>query len=191
MIPISAEQISAADEMYNVIQAKLSAKKGHHHEVRVACSARMAGTFLMRSFNLSLDNYVPGDMVESEEANEKGKNLVEVMDHMLTFWGVTLDPTRVSVENGFGTPLYFGLLETQDRLEADYDEIRLRYELDYEIGSYAASLAVAWIIADCAKELDPHISFNIAVWGFLEGTRTAPRKLKAIRRSSGAPDLAG
>jgi hypothetical protein len=34
--------------------------------------------------------------------------------------------------------------------------------------------ATSLLIQHCARALDPHIAFNIAALGFVEGTKTAP-----------------
>ena len=79
MQSITQPQIDAAQEFANTVVAELRTDKGVHAETAVASVARMAGTFLFRSFGFQLPDVEPGGVVLSEQANEAGPRLIQIL----------------------------------------------------------------------------------------------------------------
>jgi hypothetical protein len=69
-------------------------------------------------------------------------------------------------------------LETQKKLEQLYTPVKARLGLSREEAAQAAAVATALLIRQCAKVLDPNIAFGIAVYGFVEGSKTAPEPVE-------------
>ena len=67
MATLTKEQTDAAGEFAN---ATIAALKIGEAPTIIAASARMAGTYLFRSFDLELPGLKPGQIVLSEAANE-------------------------------------------------------------------------------------------------------------------------
>ena len=91
MTSLKQEQISAAQELVNKTIDLLKTDRGVHVETAVAGTARMAGTFLFRSFNFPINSIQPGQAVLSDQANEQGPRLIQVLGGMLSHIGVSLD----------------------------------------------------------------------------------------------------
>jgi hypothetical protein len=83
MSSTAEKQFAAAREFNTVIVDKLTNEKGVHANTAIAAAARMAGTFLFRSFNLPLQNLEPGAAILSDAANEKGPFLYDLMSGVL------------------------------------------------------------------------------------------------------------
>jgi hypothetical protein len=112
--------------------------------------------------------------VFSEQANEQGPRLVEVLSEILAQLGVELDRTRLGEEPGPDNQPQLGFLETQKLLEPPFAAIRSRHGLSEQESAEAGAVATALLLRQCAPVLDPHVAFNLAVYGFIEGAKTAP-----------------
>jgi hypothetical protein len=174
---ISPQQITAAEEFSQTTIEVLANERGVHAETAIAGTARMAGTFLFRSFNFPLDDATPGQPVLSEQANEQGPRLMNILSGVLEQMEIRLDGGRaagpISAEN---EPL-LDFLQTQKRLEPKYSEIKDRFGFSYEVAADAVSVATAILIQQTSEVLDPHIAFGIAIYGFIEGTKTVPESI--------------
>jgi hypothetical protein len=143
-------------------------------ETVIGSVARMAGSFLLRSFGLPLAGIEPGAVVLSERANEQGPRLVQVLAAVLQGIGVTLDDTRLAGAQSAAKGQRESFLQTQETLERQFTEIRDQYGLTDAESADSAAAAVAVLIKNCAQLLDPHVGFGLAVYGFIEGAKTAP-----------------
>jgi hypothetical protein len=168
--------LSAANEFYSVILEKLRNEQGVHAETAIAAAARMAGTFLLRSFNLPIENLTPGDAVLSDAANEKGPVLINVLEGVLKQIGVSLDPGKISLDQQSGDKPHFSVIETQALVENSLAEVKSKHQLDYEEAARAAAITTAFFVKECSSVLDPHAGFSIALYGFVEGSKTVPQK---------------
>jgi hypothetical protein len=145
-----------------------------HAETAVAAVARMAGTFLFRSFGFDLAGVAPGQAVLSEQANEAGPALIRVLAGALAELGVTLDEAKLGAPQLEASRPTLDFLATQGRLEPEFAAIRARHGLSLTEAADAAAIATAFMIHQCARVLDPSAAFGVAVYGFVEGTKTAP-----------------
>ena len=174
MPALTKQQLDSAQELAAASIAALKSEAGIHPGTVIAATARMAGTYLFRSFHLQLSDIQPGQAVLSDEANAKFPILIETAARLLSRIGITLQ----SAPSGLPTPPKdqptLGFLETQRILEPAFHPIRTRYEFTSEQAAYAAAAATALLISHCAKALDPNIAFSIATLGFVEGTKIAP-----------------
>ena len=91
MVSLSQEQVEAAQAFADTTVAVLQTERGVHAETAVAGTARMAGTFLFRSFGFAPEGVKPGQPVLSDEANEQGPRLIEVFGFSLEQVGIKLD----------------------------------------------------------------------------------------------------
>jgi hypothetical protein len=134
----------------------------------------MAGTFLFRSFGFSVKDIEPGQVIFSDQANEQGPVLIEILGIVLSQTGVVLDVEQYGSDGGTENQPNLSFLETQKRLEPKYSDIRERYGLSLQEAAEACAVATALLIQESSTVLDPNVAFNIAVYGFIEGTKTAP-----------------
>jgi hypothetical protein len=168
----------AALDFFNATIEFLTNDKGVHIETAVAATARMAGTFLFRSFGFGVPDAKPGQAVLSEEANEKGPQLVNILAGILDANGIKIDEVALESDPGPEHEPHLTFLETQPPLESLYEAIRKRHGLSYEEASWAAAAATAGLAIQGAGALDPAISFSIAVYGFIEGSKTIPAPIE-------------
>ena len=174
MSSLRQPQIDAAKEFVNTTVKSMQTDRGVHAETAVAGAARMAGTFLFRSFGFSLKDVEPGQPVLSEQANEIGPRLVEVLCEILPRVGLSLDPSRLGGTPGPENQPQQSFLETQKLLEPKFSEIRIRHGLSEQEAAESGAVATAIIMRQTSQALDPHVAFGIAVYAFIEGTKTAP-----------------
>ena len=171
---VNKQQIEAAQEFANITLDALNTELGVHAETAVAGVARMAGTYLFRSFDLPMGDIQPGQVVLSDIANEQGPALIEILGGALTQIGVSLNEEELNGEtNAEGQPRQ-NFLETQVLLEPRFKAIQEQYGLSLQEAAEACAVATALLIEDCFQVLDPNVAFNIAIYGFIEGTKTAP-----------------
>lgn len=180
MIPsLDERQANAAADFRQATLELLETDDGLHAETAVAGAARMAGTFLFRSFGFDVKGLPAGTPVLSDKANEDGPALVEVLGMTLERVGVHLDGERVQAalnDDQHSPQLTF--LETQQKLEPRYALIRERWSLSLQDAAAAAATAAALVIRHTAHVLDPHLAFGIAAFGLVEGAKTVPAQLR-------------
>ena len=170
---LTQAQVDAAQQFANGTVEQLKTDQGIHAETAVAGTARMAGTFLFRSFEFPTSDIQPGQIVLSDQANEEGPVLVNILGAALTQLGVAPDGEGLGDESVQGQP-NLSFLETQMKLEPSLLAIAEEFELSKQEAAYAAAVGTALIIERCSSVLDPNVAFNVAVYGFIEGTKTAP-----------------
>ena len=171
---ISQTQFDAAERFANAAIEALRDERGVHAETAIAATARMAGTYLFRSFGFELEGEKPGQPVLSEQANEQGPRLVQILSGVLGQMGITPDQTKLDEPTGPENEPNLGFLETQKRLEADFNKIKEQLGISLNESAESAAVATAILIRECAEVLDPSIAFGIAVYGFIECAKTYP-----------------
>lgn len=171
---LTQPQIDAAQAFANAVVSELRTDRGVHAETAVASVARMAGAFLFRSFGFELSGIEPGQPVLSEQANEAGPRLIAVLTGALAEIGVTLDEKRLGEAKLEANQPTLGFLDTQRRFEAPFAAIRSRHGLSLVAAADAGAVATAFMIHQCSAVLDPNVAFGVAVYGFIEGCKTAP-----------------
>jgi hypothetical protein len=174
MVALKQQQIDTAKEFVSAVVGAMKSDRGVHAETAIAGAARMAGTFLFRSFGFPLSDVEPGQAVMSDQANEQGPILVEVLSDTLTRLKIDLDRARLGDAPGPENQPQLSFLETQRLLEPEFTVIRNRHGLSGQEAAESGAVASALLIHHCLKILDPHVGFNIAAYGFVEGAKTAP-----------------
>lgn len=169
------QQIKASRIISDTIIETLTDERGAHAETCVAGAARMAGTFLFRSFALPTQNLDPGAPVFSELANQRGPLLVEVLKSALLGLKVPVNAANMDVEPRSDHQPLIDLAQTQRKLEKKLTVITTAHGLDNESAARACALATAALMHQTRSVLDPSISFEIAVYGFVQATKTVPQ----------------
>jgi hypothetical protein len=171
---LKQEQIEAAQEFANITLDALNTALGVHAETAVAGVARMAGTYLFRTFGFPMDDIQPGQVVLSDMANDQGPALIEILGGALTQIGVSLNEENLGGETSAENQPNQSFLETQVLLEPRFAVVQEQYGLTHHEAAEACVIATALLIEDCSQVLDPNVAFNIAINSFIEGTKTAP-----------------
>jgi hypothetical protein len=173
-----AEKVGrVAREFVDIAIDKLGNEKGVHAETVIAAVARMAGTFLFRSFGFELPDIGPGQAVLSEKANEQGRRLINIATTVLEDAGVALDFNKVTDESRSGHEPLLTFLDTQKLFEPHFNTVREKFGLSLSQAADAGALATAMLIAQTAQVLDSNVAFDLAVFSFIEGSKTMPSNL--------------
>lgn len=172
---ISEAQDNAAGEFVELIAARVGRERAIHPQTAIACAARLAGSLLLRSFNLNIAGVEPGSVILSNEANEKGPDLINVAGSMLDSMGVSLDREKLgqAPSEGGEQPR----LTVEQSLALLQDEalaIAKQNGLNLEQAAHAAAMATAFIVKESARSVSAEDGFNLAIYGFIEGSKTVP-----------------
>ena len=174
MASLNQVQLQAAGEFGTAAMQAFDRGGTFPAETVIGGTARMAGSFLFRSLGLPLAGVQPGAVVLSEQANQQGPRLIQILGAVLQQIGVELDSSKLSAAQGTARGLKEPFLETQKVLEARFAAIRDRHDLDDGEAADSVAVATAMLIKNCSNSLDPHVGFGLAVYGFIEGAKTAP-----------------
>jgi hypothetical protein len=171
---LNQAQLQAASEFGTAAMKAFDQDGTFPAEVVIGSAARMAGSFLLRSFGMPLTGIQPGSVVLSEQANQQGPRLIQILGGVLEKTGVKLDSSELSASQRTTKGQKGSVLETQKILEAPFAAIRDKYGLSDGEAADSVAVATAVLIKNCASLLDPHVGFGLAVYGFIEGSKTAP-----------------
>jgi hypothetical protein len=177
---LTKPQLDSAQEFATAAVAALSTDGRFHPGTVIVATARMAGTYLFRSFRLKLPDLPPGQAVLSNEASELGPMLIQTAARLLGRVGIALDPSKAGQPPPRDHEPRFCFLETQPLLDAAFLPVRTKYGFDDAVAAHAVAAAVALLIRHCQTVLDPSDAFGIAAFGFVEGTKTVPTPLPDV-----------
>jgi hypothetical protein len=169
---ITEKQNEAAGLIVELIANTIGNNRQIHPGTAIASAARLAGSFMFRSFNLKVNNISPGSVVLSEESNEKGPILINILGSALSSFGVNPDSEKLNSTSNVESNLKF--LETLEILQDQARVIMNQNNLDQEQMAYSCAIATAFIIKECQNDLPPESGFHTAVYGFIEGSKTYP-----------------
>lgn len=173
MSTFSDAQISAATAIAGLVDTELQASA----LTRVQCCARMAGTFLFRSYSHALNPQAPGTVLRTPVAGQSGPALVGLLDATLTRLGISVDSNRVNMDKLKDGEDEIGFLSAQKVLEPLLTPIKLKHELSYEQAAQACAVATALLIKKEEKNLDVETAVSRAIYAFIEGSKTVPAAL--------------
>lgn len=174
MASLNQAQLQAASEFGTTAMQAFDQGGAFPAETVIGSVARMAGSFLLGSLGLSLTGIQPGSVVLSQAANQQGPRLIQILGAVLQNIGVKLDSTKLSAGQRAAKGLREPFLETQKVLEGPFVAIRDKYGLSDGEAADSLAVATAVLIKNCSNSLDPHVGFGLAVYGFIEGSKTAP-----------------
>lgn len=175
--------VAAADYFNASFRTLLSTERGIHAETIIASAARMAGTMLFRSFAFPVNDFEPGTIVLSDEANTQGPKLVNLLLSTLTQLGSTFEDAanREAMDTKDSR---FTLQKTQELL----DPIILSYcsekRINFEDAALSLAMTSAILVHDCRSFLDVRHGVGIALYGFVEGSKTAPIAINSPMHSA-------
>lgn len=173
MSTFSDAQISAATTMAGLVDAELQASA----MTRVQCCARMAGTFLFRSYSHALSPKAPGTVLTMPLAGESGPRLVGMLENTLARLGIQVDSSRIDLQKLKEGQDEIGFLSAQKLLEPLLTPVKEKHDLNYEQAAQACAVATALLIKKEEKQLDMDTAVSRAVYAFIEGSKTVPAPL--------------
>lgn len=137
----------------------------------ISSTARLAGSFLFRSFEFEINDAKPGTVMLSEEANTKGPQLVNITQAVLQNFGIQIDNSKMS--NGNQKQAESNLLDVLGEIQNPALEIMKANELTYEQMAQSSAIATAFIIQQ-SNNITPEEGFGTAIYHYIEGTKTYP-----------------
>ena len=168
----------SAREYANATISALQLPGGVHPPTVVAACARMAGTYLFRSFDLELQGAQPGQAVLSAAADEHSPMLLRTAAGILSKLGITIASAPTSPLVDEKTKPMHEFLHTQRLLEPLFAPIRSKFDFTTRQAAQAAAIATAILIHHFVKHLEPNAAFGLAAFAFIEGSKTAPDPVK-------------
>ncbi|MDQ8038750.1 MAG: hypothetical protein REI12_15110 [Pedobacter sp.] len=173
MSTFSDAQISAATAVAGLVDTELQASA----ITRVQCCARMAGTFLFRSYSHALSPQAPGTVLRTPVAGHSGPALVGLLETTLQRLGITVDSSLVNMEKLKAGEDEIGFLAAQKLLEPLLTPVKEKHGLSYEAAAQACAVATALLIKKEEKQLDVETAVSRAIYAFIEGSKTVPAPL--------------
>jgi len=172
---VSESQHKAAGELVDLVASRVGSGRAVHPETAIASIARLAGSLLLRSFNLNIQALEPGTIILSHEANEAGPQLISITGAMLQRFGLSIDGEKLGGEKTKrGTEPELSVVQSLSLLQEDAMGIVRANGLEFKQAAQAAALATAFIVKECARDIDLETGFNVAAYGFVEGCKTVP-----------------
>ena len=175
---ISEKQNKATGEIVDLIANSIGRNREVHSATAIATSARLSGAFLFRSFGLNIDGAKPGTAALSQQANEEGPKLINVIGTVLSNLGVTVDNEKIKSAEIQKCELDF--LQSLNATQTKASEIMKKYGLNEKEMASACAMSTAFIIQQCQNDLDVESAFNTAVYGLIEGSKTVPPKMTEL-----------
>jgi len=169
------EQVTAAGDIVELIAEKFGSNRAIHPGTAISAAARLAGSFMFRSFGFNLTDIKPGTAVLSEQANEKGPALINVMGGSLINMGLHLDNEKINNSSNAQSNVSFP--DSLNLIQQEAHDIMTGNTLSFEEMAYACAMATAFIVKECQNELPVESGFNTAIYGFIEGSKTCPPEL--------------
>lgn len=170
--------LTASTFFKGIILSISSDENGVPAQTVIACAARMAGTMLFRHFVSPRCNAPTGTVVLSEEASVEGPILVElVLSTIRQLSGDNADIASSSDPLTTTSESRFSLIQTQEYLDPLYLSYCRATALSYREAAHASAIATGTLVHDSFSALGTQEATAIALYGIVEGSKTAPRKI--------------
>jgi hypothetical protein len=137
----------------------------------ISSTARLAGSFLFRSFGFNINDAKPGTVMLSEDANTKGPQLVNITHAVLLNFGIQIDNNKMS--NGNQKQTLSNFVDVIGKIQNPALEIMKKNDLSYEQMAQSAAIATAFIIQQ-SNNITPEEGFGTAIYHYIEGSKTNP-----------------
>ena len=170
--------VEAADLLNRALRKVTVSEQGTHAETSIAAAARMAGTKLFHSFSPGVDHLQPGTVFLTDQADQQGPKLMQLMFATLGQLGHRdIDWQAIAGTGGRSALSRLSLAETQEMLEPWYRKIQGLCGLSLREVADAGAIATAMLIHDCRSVLPVATGCAIAVDGMVESAKTVPQRV--------------
>jgi hypothetical protein len=176
--PTSARRISeCGKELAIATVPAFTSSGGVHIPTMIAACARMAGTYLFRSFHLTVGAAAPGDAVLSLAATEASPLLLRTCAGILKSLGTDIASDPSEPLGGERNQPQKTFLATQAILDPLYAPAKVKFSLSDRQMAQAAAVAAGVLVHHFAEHVEPNRAFGIAAVAFTEGSQTVPAPL--------------
>ena len=178
------QALLAAADFFNQSARKLLTIDGRlHAETLIASVARMAGSMMYRSFNFD-KGIEPGTAVLSDQANIHGPKLMNLMFATLQQLGDKVGQDNLNSEYASAKFSQLTFRESHDHLAPFFLKYCEVTPMALQDAALSAAIATGILVHDCREVLSTDKGSAIAVYGFVEGTKTAPFPLASGESAS-------
>ena len=175
----------SASEFFKDSAQKLLTQDGKLHiETLISSVARMSGSLMFRGFGLD-QAAEPGTTVLSEQANIYGPQLMNVLFTTLKQLGHVVSEKDLDQAYFSSTHSQLSFEEAHHRLAPFFLKYCEVSPMPFTDATVAAAIATGRLVRDCGAVLDVEKGAAIAVYGFVEGTKTAPFPIERRKTSTG------
>jgi hypothetical protein len=166
--------LEGADFFNGILRKVATNEQGIHADTLIASAARMAGTMLFRSFVPPGSNFEPGTTVLSEQANVSGPKLMNLMFVTLKSLGDPAGEDLVDRDALNTKTSQLSLRQVQEQLDPFFLAYCKAAPLSFEEAAFSLAIATGILVHDCKPALEISKGSAIAIYGFIEGAKTAP-----------------
>jgi hypothetical protein len=165
----------AAADFFNQTSRKMLTNEGRlHAETLIASTARMAGSLMYRSFGFDNKKIEPGTAVLSDQANVHGPKLMNMMFATLQQLGHQVGEGNLNREFLSSQFSQLSFKESLDRLAPFFLKYCEVAPMSFSDAAFGAAIATGILVHDCREVIPVEKGGAIAVYGFVEGTKTVP-----------------
>ena len=175
---ILEKQNKATGEIVDLIASSIGKNREVHSATAIITSARLSGAFLFKSFGLNIEDAKPGTAVLSQQANEEGPELINVIGAVLSNLGVTIDNAKMESAEIQKSELEF--LQSLEATQTKANGIMKKYGFKEKEMAIACAMSTAFIIQQCQNDVNVESGFNTAVYGLIEGSKTVPPEMAEL-----------
>lgn len=165
--------IEAASFINQAAKKLLANERGLHAETLIASVARMSGSFMYRTFGHP-STIAGGTAVLSDKADLYGPKLMNLMISTCQELGLHISEQTINADYASAQHIPLSFKESHERLAPLYLKYCEADSLSYYDAAFAAAIATAMLINYCKDVLDVDKGAGVAVYGLVEGTKTAP-----------------
>lgn len=165
--------LEAADFFNETARKLLATERGLHAETLIASVARMSGSLMFRSFGHPAA-IEPGTAVFSDQANIDGPKLMNLMFVTLQQLGQKIGEGNVNADYASAKYVPISFKESHQCLAPFFLKYCEAARMSHYDAAFAAAIATGLLIHDCREVLAVEKGAGLAIYGFVEGTKTAP-----------------
>jgi hypothetical protein len=177
-------QNKAAGAFVDMIASGLGNGRAVDSATAIICSARIAGNLLFQSFGFNMKELTPGTVILSEEANEQGPELINILAASLHHHQIPLNEATLSQQQIKPEEFKLDALETLGLFQKTAQNIARENNLNFKEAAQSAAMATSFIVRECAANIGAETGYKIAIYGFVEGSKTVPVPMIEIQAKS-------
>ncbi len=163
----------AAKEIYGSVLTRLQDARGVHAETAVAAFSAVAGEWLLRACHIDLSPYPQGGIVLVDQINDSGPRLLGYLEQLLDDlmvehaddWSGKIPPDHQPLRDP---------LKLAHELRPVVQELSSKLGLSEDQSAYATCTALAFLIRDSQKVLEPAVSVIIASNIIVRAAKSVP-----------------
>jgi hypothetical protein len=183
-------QIIAGKEIGTLLLQALTTDRGLHAETAIVAAARMAGTYLFRSFHFPAKGITPGQPVFSTKSDEEIPLLLRTVERTLLALKFP-EPYFEGHKIPDGHEPALTISQTRKVLDEGIEGVMIKYKLTFEQIAHSCAIVSARLIRMTADKLNPAIGFSLCEKGFIEGAKTMPDPMREVAAKSWLKRLDG